>query len=82
MVIIPIFTLDQSIRCYLSASKFHSKGKAARVTRCGGLLGLQEKAAQAARAPLVPDTGHSLEGCNFIIFTWPMAEFKEEVAAC
>ena len=28
------------------------------------------------------ETLHILERCNFIIFLWSMAEFKEEVAAC
>lgn len=49
MVIPPLFSLSQSICWYLSASKFHFKGEAAGVTRCAGIVGLPDKAAEAPR---------------------------------
>lgn len=92
MVITPPFS--SSICSYPSASEFHLKGEAAGVTRCGGIAGLLEKAAQAPgdhtpsfflhllRLPWSPETLHILQKCNFIILLWSIAEFKEEVVAC
>lgn len=49
IVIIPWFSLSLNACWDLSASKFHFKGEAAGVTRCGGASGLVGKAVWAPR---------------------------------